>query len=251
MSRPANLLRHFGGMAERHGIAIMAPDFSGPAWRGFQRLAADGAPDRSAQRLELAARDLAGRLGLDDGRFDLAGYSAGAQFAHRFAMSRPERVRSLLIGAAGWYTEADLSLPYPEGLGGIADPARVAAFLRLPIVIAVGGADRQSDTSLRRSPELDQRQGRNRLERARFWTAHLLQRAAELGIEPRVTLAELAGTGHSLSEAVKLGRLDRLLADHILDPAIACGGPPPIGTLPVPDCTATRMPQCTDREILP
>ena len=224
VSRPANLLRHFGAMAERHGIAIMAPDFSGPVWRGFQRLAAAGLADRAAERLESAALDLAGRLGLDDQSFDLAGYSAGAQFAHRFAMTRPDRVRSLMIGAAGWYTEADLALPYPEGLGGVADPARLAAFLGLPIQVVVGSADRQSDASLRRSPELDARQGRNRLERARFWSEQVAQRAAERGIESRITLAELPGTGHSLSEAVNLGRLDRLLADHILDPAIARGG---------------------------
>lgn len=218
VSRPQVLMRHFGKMSQRHGIVILAPDFSSPNFRKFQKLEAGGEIDGAAQQLERVALQTARRFGLYEQQIDLAGYSAGAQFAHRFAMTRPSAVRRLLIGAAGWYTEADLELPWPKGLGDQVGETTLREFLQLPIKIAVGEFDRQSDSSLRRNPELDNRQGRNRRERAHFWKTHLQQVGQANGIEAKVTVSELPATGHSLKEAVIRGRIDRLLADHILYP---------------------------------
>ncbi len=227
-SRPATLLKHFGKIARRNGIVLLAPDFSGEAFRGYQRLGAGTRRDGAAEMLTQTACHTARSLGLDAERFDLAGYSGGAQFAHRYAMTRPGSVRSLTLGAAGWYSEASLDLPFPQGLGGRARAEALRAFLALPIHLAVGSDDRQSDASLRRSPELDARQGCNRLERARFWADHLCRTAAEQGIEARIRLSEMPSAGHSLAEAVALGRFDRLLAETVLHFAAEPAGPAPV-----------------------
>jgi pimeloyl-ACP methyl ester carboxylesterase len=67
--------------------------------------------------LERLVATLRSELGLADEAFDLWGHSAGAQFAHRFALFRPAApVRRIVAAGAGWYTTPDLELDFPYGL---------------------------------------------------------------------------------------------------------------------------------------
>src|SRR5690606_34766550 len=100
---------------------------------------------RSDQALMRIVDSVAASTGADGSRLHLFGYSGGAQFAHRFAMLHPERTAAAVVGAAGWYTFPDASLPYPLGIGpseafpGLQFDPR--AFARTRFVVLIGEKD--------------------------------------------------------------------------------------------------------------
>lgn len=210
-SSAATMIQRFAPMAKRLGVVLLAPDFTGRSFRGYQRLAGNGSRDAAAA-LDLVVRTEAQRLGLDPQACDLFGWSGGAQFAHRYAMSRPERVRRLIAGAAGWYSECDALLPFPEGMGGKASAETLRHFLAIPVTVAVGAEDTARDRNLRRSAALDRRQGRTRLQRARFWYSHLQAAAAAQGVTGNFSLNILPQTGHRFREAIERGGLINVVA---------------------------------------
>lgn len=207
----------FSDIAERTGRIVIAPLFDRRNWRHYQRITNKYRGDRAL--LDLLARIEMHGLA-PTRKFDLFGYSGGAQFAHRFAMLFPQRIGKLSIAAPGVYCMPDTTIAYPYGLaprpGRKADwgprmQAGLDAYLRLPINIMVGAKDTQVDQALRRSPELDANQGHNRLERARRYHAALSELAQQRAIRPQISFTLLAGCGHSFSQCVKTGGLDRLV----------------------------------------
>lgn len=203
--------------ADRTGRVVIAPLFGRRHWRRYQRIANNCRADRAL--LDLLARvDMQGIARTN--RFDLFGYSGGAQFAHRFAMLFPRRIGRLSLAAAGWYCMPDTDKAYPYGLaaraGRKADwgPRMLAgldAYLRLPITVYVGANDTDRDTALRRSPHLDGAQGANRFERARRYHASLSELAQVHAIRSRISFTVLPDSHHSFSRCVKTGGLDRLV----------------------------------------
>lgn len=158
-------------------VAVVAPEFSEARFRRYQRLG-HGAPEpRADLALEASLEVFERRTGIKTARFDLFGFSGGAQFAHRFAMVWPERVRSLHIAAAGHYTMLDRKAAWPMGLKGAPNADRIWArrqfFLRLPIDVYVGERDTDRDRALRQSPDLDATQGPHRVARAQNWVTHI------------------------------------------------------------------------------
>ena len=218
-TRPARLIDHASALAARHGVPLLAPDFAGDAFTGYQRMKGrDGRLD--AARALLATVD-AVRIqhGLASERFDLMGFSAGAQFAHRFALHFPAAVRRAVVASAGWYTYLDRSLTYPLGVGSeAAAPSEpdLEAFVRLPILVAVGERDTERGGNLRTSPELDRRQGAHRFERACRWFDHLSEEALKRGVADQFEFCILPRTGHSLKEAVHRGGLMERSFDFLL-----------------------------------
>ncbi len=203
--------------AEALGRIVIAPHFPAEHWKVFQRIT-------NLHRPDLALLDFLGRVrdnGLADTRhFDLAGYSGGAQLAHRFAMLFPHKIRKLSLSAAGWYSMPDGSIDYPYGLaskpGGKVDwgPQMFRSlpdYLRLTISIFVGEHDDQQDAALRRNDLLERTQGATRLERAERYHNALTEAARAHDIAPKVTLTRLPGCAHSFPDCVETGGLDRLL----------------------------------------
>lgn len=196
---------------------IVAPLFERRVFGRYQQLE----PARSGLRSDLALLALLDHLtdaGMAGEQVDLFGFSGGAQFAHRFGLHHPHRLRSLSLAAAGWYTVPDETHPFPMGLGRGPDdlPAsRLDAMLALPIQVMVGEMDTRRDATLRSSPWLDQTQGRNRLERAGAWVGALRAAARDRGIEPRLMLDVLSACGHDFGQCVldadMLGRVARNL----------------------------------------
>lgn len=166
----------------------------------YQQLMHPRRGTRSDQALLRAVDRLAHRQRLDAGRMHWFGYSGGAQFVHRLAMLHPQRVASLGIGAAGWYTWPDHQQPWPRGLAHAPlDPdgaVDLDGFLQLPMALWVGDRDDAPDAHLREDPALNALQGPNRLERARRWAVAVRAQAAERGIATRVTLDALPDAGH-------------------------------------------------------
>jgi pimeloyl-ACP methyl ester carboxylesterase len=196
-------------LASQQQVLLIAPEFRRPAFRGYQRLAGTGGPLAAATALDAAVEEAARLTGAPIPRFDLAGYSGGAQFAHRYAMLFPARVRRLALGAAGWYTWLDSARafpygPHPSALSGHL-AVNTAAFLSIPIRVLVGERDVARDRSLRAEPAIDSEQGAHRLERALRWAQHLRETAASVGLEADVTTELLPHTGHGFRRAVRKG----------------------------------------------
>ncbi|MGF1659689.1 MAG: hypothetical protein ACFCUS_09685 [Rubrimonas sp.] len=205
----------YAARAAAEGRIVVAPLFDERRWTGYQRAVA---PRRADLALLALLADLEGEGLIGAGPVDLAGFSGGAQFGHRFAMLYPHRLRRLSVCAAGWWTTPDAATAFPYGLGG-AWGARLEAgldrFLGLEIAVSVGAGDDQPDAATRSTPALDAAQGPDRAARARAWTEALRAEAARRGLaEPRLTLDLLPGCGHDFAACAQAGLLDLAFAPH-------------------------------------
>ncbi len=198
------------------GRPVIAPLFDAKEWPNYQQVV-------RKKRADLALLALMSELRLSGiwrtRNFELAGYSGGAQFAHRFAMLYPHLVARLTVISAGWYTFPDTAV-FPYGLAARAGREddwgpRLAAgldrFLRLPIQVCVGAQDNVRDSNTRSGVAIDRQQGADRVTRAARWAEALGEVAAAGGIRPRVKLAMLPDCGHDFRACIRQGSLDRLV----------------------------------------
>jgi pimeloyl-ACP methyl ester carboxylesterase len=214
ISRDAEgMARRLAPRAAAQGRTLIAPLFDEESFPRYQRA-------RCPRRADLALLGLLEALAdegvVPRGPVDLAGYSGGAQFAHRFAWFYPHRIGRLSVAAAGWWTFPDAA-PFPYGLGACPTDAAAARlltantpdFLDREIAVAVGAQDCTPDANPRSGPAVDAQQGRDRLTRARRWVGAVAAAAERLGVEPRASLTVLPGCGHDFQACADAG-LDRL-----------------------------------------
>ena len=199
--------RAFAAVAARQQRLLIAPYFDEARFDGFQRLVAG-----TEQAVENLWRDVESFTGATLAAVDMVGFSAGAQFAHRYALLNPQRVRSQALVAAGWYTFPSERERFPygikrEGKRGRRCAQNLLRFLTIPTLVLVGAEDSQRDAGLRRTPEVDIKQGINRIERASRWTCAVLQAATRAGVAPTVQFAMLPGCGHAFDDCVDRGGL--------------------------------------------
>jgi pimeloyl-ACP methyl ester carboxylesterase len=209
------MARRLADRARGLGRTLIVPLFSKEDFPRYQRAACD----RRADRALLGLLDALVSDGtIPAGPVDLAGYSGGAQFAHRFAWLYPHRAGRLILAAAGWWTFPDAA-PFPYGLGAAVDGpadaprwlrANAADFLDRAIAVAVGAEDCVPDANTRSGPAIDAQQGADRLTRARRWSAAIRDAAERFGLPPRVSLTVLPGCGHNFQTCADAG-LDRLI----------------------------------------
>lgn len=205
----------FAAVAARQRRLLIAPHFDEGRFDGFQRLARG-----TEKAVENLWRDVESFAGVTLGPVDMVGFSGGAQFAHRYAMLNPQRVNSLTLVAAGWYTfpsEQD-RFPYGikrEGRRGRRCSENLLRFLEIPTLVLVGARDNQRDAALRRTPDVDIKQGINRIERACRWACALLQTAVRAGVSPTVQFSMLPGCGHSFDDCVGKGGLVELVNNWV------------------------------------
>jgi len=134
----------------------------------------------------------------------LWGHSAGGQFVHRLLATQSHSIFAA-VGAAnsGWYTLPTLTLPYPDGFGGIGLTGDdIAKFLAYPLVIFAG--DRDIDSSAENLPKhgAAMAQGPHRFARAHFYLARGQAEAAQLGVACNWRLVVVPGVGH---EGMRMG----------------------------------------------
>lgn len=203
--------RAFGSHAARQGFVTVAPHFSPTRFPAYQRLGRCRHGPRAAPDLALAGilDHVRASTGADTSRVFLFGFSGGAQFAHRFALCSPGRVKAMVLGSAGWYTFPDTSEPFPRGIGRapLAQGWDLAGMLRVPTLVVVGDRDTHRDGAFNTSPRLDTQQGRNRIERGARWAAAMQQAADRAGLGPRFSFATLPGCGHSFAQCAAEGGL--------------------------------------------
>jgi pimeloyl-ACP methyl ester carboxylesterase len=210
-------------LCERLGCTLLAPHFTKDEHPRYQRLGRGHDGQRADRVLNACIEHLDGAA---TPPIYLAGFSGGAQFAHRYAMAHPQRVARLIAVAAGWYTLPDSTQRYPQGLrtqrtlrGYSLNPEQ---FLRIPTSVLVGSEDTGSH-NLRRTPDLDTRQGRTRVERARNWVAHMRLAARDHRLPSVVDYLEVPGVGHDFAEFIERGRLLELMDWALRDPTQQAG----------------------------
>lgn len=215
--------RAFAARAAAEGRPVIAPLFGKSAWPRYQQVV-------RGERADLALLGLMDELRLAGiwraRQFTLAGYSGGAQFAHRFALLYPHLIERLTVTAAGWYTMPDAAA-FPYGFGarrpGDEWGARLGAgldgLLRLPVNVCVGAND-AADENTRQRPELDA-QGPDRLARATSWIDALGAAAERRGLPCRARLHVLKGCGHDFRECIRRGGLAAIaLPDETAAPVL-------------------------------
>lgn len=200
----AELVVRFAALAEECGVPLIAPLFRRETYGQYQQVVDSKSGIGSDKALDDILADVSARFGLNTRKIALFGFSGGAQFAHRYALIHPGRVRACVPASAGWYTMPDSDLAWPLGLagmpGGPLDP-RVSA---VPFHLIVGQRDRRDDDALRRSAELDALQGINRHARAKSW--HRALRRA--GWNAASSLTVLPRTRHNFSCAHRNGLIE-------------------------------------------
>lgn len=201
----------FRPLAARHRKPLLVPDFERPRFKHYQRLAGEGGPLEAARALDAALTKAAAESGLSFDRVDLLGFSGGAQFAHRYAMLFPLRVRRVVVAGAGWYSYLDPARPFPDGSGPSdmsgGRPVEADRFLAIPLRIMVGENDVRRDARLRKGEAIDAEQGSHRLSRALRWHEHLSLQAEMRGLPPCASFELLPQTGHSFRQAMQNGKL--------------------------------------------
>jgi pimeloyl-ACP methyl ester carboxylesterase len=231
--------QRFAPLAQLSDTIVVSPLFVGEGYRDYQRLGRDGRGIRVDHALDRIVSDVSARLGIPASRFHLFGYSGGGQFAHRYAMAHPQRVASVSIGAAGWYTFPDATVRYPRGISGARglDGVRFdpGAFLQVPASVFVGENDIDRDPELRQTDKLDRQQGGNRFERGINWIRAMREAAYRHGHFTLYSFESLPATGHSFTEAMLRGRLGEKVFQ-----SIARNSTGPSGTNAVPADKETR-----------
>jgi poly(3-hydroxybutyrate) depolymerase len=205
--------------AEQYGVVVFAPLFGADFFPDFQRLGRRGL--RADQALNRMLEDFGRATGLATGRFFLYGFSGGGQFGHRYAMAYPERVAALAVTATGWYTWPDERRAFPAGMGRsdrLPDLRfDLERFLHIPTSVLVGAADTARDPTLRQTPGVDRRQGRNRLERGRRWIRRLRREATSRGLPTRFRFRVLEHSGHDFGECIGRDRMDQQIFSLLFD----------------------------------
>lgn len=114
----------------------------------------------------------------------LFGHSAGAQFAHRFAIfAGRTRATRIIAANAGWYTMPDFSIRFPYGLKtSPASEADLKVALAAPLTVMLGERDTNSNHHALRHNRRADRQGVNRFEREQAFFRQAEAEADRLGV---------------------------------------------------------------------
>lgn len=203
-------LEAFQPVADKLGVWLLVPTFSKLAFGQYQQL---------YQSYEFARADLALNLFLMAWRswrrlqhlkIHLSGYSGGAQFAHRYAMTYPQFVESLHLSSAGWYTFPDPLERYPRGLDHwprMINKPRLEEFYHIPILVMVGECDTKRDASLRKTAKIDLQQGLTRVERACRWFEAVSAEKQKVGVVDHSQLLLLLGEVHDFCSNIQEGSM--------------------------------------------
>lgn len=140
-------------------------------------------------------------------QYQLIGHSGGAQFAHRFLLFKPQaKYDKVIVSAAGWYTTTQNSIVFPYGLkDSPLESTNLSNLFAKKILVQVGTADNNPNSSSIRKNEYADAQGPHRLARAQhfFETAQATANGQsadfnwEFHLIPGLSHDYVAALGHS------------------------------------------------------
>lgn len=137
--------------------------------------------------------------------FNMYGFSAGAQFVHRFIMFKPNAsFDKVVASAAGWYTTVDQTTDFPYGLNNSPlEEISKSSLLDTKLIIQIGTLDNNPNApNLRRNPIVDQ-QGNNRLARAYFMYNTTKDLAESLNHNFNWEIVETANNDHNIELSIQ------------------------------------------------
>ena len=139
-------------------------------------------------------------LSLTEEKYNLFGFSAGAQFVHRFIQFKPNaRFNKVVAGAAGWYTVPDNNIPFPYGLdNSILTNTNLSNLLSKDLYIQVGALDNDPNSVGLRHNEYADAQGLNRVTRAVHFFENGQNIAESSNYNLNWSLHIIQGAGHNL-----------------------------------------------------
>ena len=109
-------IEQFKVWADHYNVILLAPFFTKPCFKDYQRLGRVGRGERADLALQQMISEAARLIGSRDETYFMFGFSGGGQFVHRYAMAYPQKVEQIAIGAAGWYTLPDSGRKFPHGV---------------------------------------------------------------------------------------------------------------------------------------
>lgn len=219
------------GAAEDHGAIIIAPAFDqenfgghagpGGGYRGLwgRHIGADGFVNRIVSNYMSENPQL-------NGRFRLYGHSAGGQFASRYVVRHPHRIRSAVICAAGTFSFPDPDVKWTNGMATLTrrmrwsndepwkqirvepDPLGWREASVLPIAVVVGARDTEPGKHIPGQPD------GGHVVRARAWTRAMRTLAQENDLAPGVRIHVVPGVGHN-SQALTAMSIRALFARSV------------------------------------
>ena len=96
--------------ADERGLVLLAPTFQTTPEQLKQEKGYYYPEQGSGRQVETALAEIRGKLGVKTDRILIFGFSAGAHFAHRFALWKPGRVRAFVAYSAAWWSEPKATL---------------------------------------------------------------------------------------------------------------------------------------------
>lgn len=183
----------WGAFAEQTHSIILVPAFGGRSFPRYREMAGrELGPDEFVNRL--IDGPVAGLIPRFDGRFNLHGHSAGAQFAARYLVAHPERLNQVILSAPSTYPMPDATVAWPFGMGKggrVPGPERwLQAATEVSVTVLIGSCDTEE-----RPPAAGQL-GASRLARAKSWVAAMHGLAESRGRKSPIRLVEISGLGH-------------------------------------------------------
>lgn len=206
-------VQRWAHFAEENHVIILAPAF-GSDFQGYREMAGCVIdPDEFVDRLvDGPAGSLIPHF---NGRFNLHGHSAGAQFASRYVVTHPDRLDQAILSAPSTYPLPDPAIPWPDGMGPIVrdafsgsiatgkSPSRAAGALYTPDPSGwVKAASQLSLTVVVGSRDIEPRPAAvgfeviTRLGRAKEWVAAMQRFARVRGLPSTVRLVVVPGLRH-------------------------------------------------------
>ncbi|MFY9241482.1 MAG: hypothetical protein WAO74_00490 [Polaribacter sp.] len=137
--------------------------------------------------------------------YHIIGHSAGAQFAQRLIMFKPDNAyNKVIISAGGWYTVPNFTIDFPYGFEkSPLENINLTNLFSKSVFIQVGELDNNSnDSSLRRNQFTDA-QGTNRFQRAYHFYNKSKDLAALNSIPYQWKIQTNKGLGHDFRAALE------------------------------------------------
>lgn len=102
--------------AGRNGLILLAPTFKAKGHENNEGRGYYYPEQGSGKVMEAAIAEAGKRYGVRNDKVLMFGFSAGAHFAHRFAIWKPERVGAFVAYSAGWWSDPDQGVKAVPGL---------------------------------------------------------------------------------------------------------------------------------------
>ncbi len=132
--------------------------------------------------------------------YHITGFSAGAQFVHRFMFFKPEaRYDKIVISAAGWYTVMDNNISFPYGFkNSPLTNNSIQGLLNNSLHIQVGSLDNDPNAPGLRHNDYADAQGLHRLERGIHFYDRAQLIAQNNSYNSNWSFTIINGIGHNL-----------------------------------------------------